>query len=515
MLLVFGVAVRQNVAAKPPKKYKKSDCSKNTQNYYKHRIRVADNERDKFRHNSIVYYFYMLGHERAEKIAKWLSGWGFEPLLVGPIAVAVLFFFFVSYDIDAVRAILTALAALSPVWLPLFLLRYGWIYWMHYIRYQNWFSTKHILLEVMLPPEVEKSPLAIEVVLSTMSNSGGEATFIDRIWRGRYRPVWALEIASNEGRVSYYMHMRAAFRNVIEARIYGQFPEAKITEVEDYVAKVPFNLEDYNIWGVEYGKIQAGAVPIKTYPAFNLDKNTDTPEVTVDPISNILEFFSQIGKDEYLWLQIILKARKKDEWYGFYKKGDSFKQGGEEAIKKVIKDAIERITGKEKDDKTKELQTQLKTRGATILTEDEKEKVNAIEKSMGKPIFEAGIRGIYMAKKERFDGSNISPLALLFGVFNTADLNSIVPSPRGLAAFNYPWQDFHDIRKNRIKEELFFHYRHRAYFYVPYDQTAIFLNPEEVATLWHFPNSRVQPPGLERVAAKRAEAPAGLPTGIQ
>jgi hypothetical protein len=348
----------------------------------------------------------------------------------------------------------------------------------------------------------------MEVALSTLLNAGGEATFIARIWNGSYRPVFSLEIASNEGRVSYYLHTRSGIRSVIEARIYGQYPEAKISVVDDYVAKVPFNLEEYNIWGVEYQKTGPGALPIKTYPLFELDKNTDTPEVTVDPITNILEFFSQIGQGEYLWLQIILKNRKKDEWYGFYKSGDVFKEAGEKAIKKVIEEATKRVAGGDKD-----IEKQLKTRGASILTEDERVKIEAIQKSMGMPTFEAGIRGLYMARKDRFNGANISPLALLFSVFNSKDLNSIVPSRRGLAAFDYPWQDFHDIRKNRIKEELFFNYHHRAYFYVPYDQTPIFLNPEEVATLWHFPNSSVQPPGLERVAAKRAEAPAGLPVG--
>lgn len=451
----------------------------------------------------------MLGHKRAEDIAKWLSEWGFEPMLVGPLLLFILFIFFVSYDLQAIGALVTALIALSPVWVPLFLLRYGWILWMHYIRYQFWFKQKHVLLEIMLPPEVEKSPLGMEVILTTLHNAGGEATFIDRIWKGSYRPVSSLEIASNEGRVSYYLHVRSGIRNAIEARIYGQYPEAKIIEIEDYVSKVPFNLEEYNIWGVEYGKTGPGAIPIKTYYDFALDKNTDTPEVTVDPISNILEFFSQIQTGEYLWLQIIIKARKKDEWYGFYKKADSFKESGEKAIKAVIKEAVDRVS--EGDEEVKK---QLKTRGASILTEEERGKIEAIQKAMAKPTFEAGIRGLYMAKRDRFNGANISPLALIFSIFNAKDRNSIVPSRRGLAAFDYPWQDFHDIRKNRIREELFFNYHHRAYFYVPYDQTPSFLNPEELATLWHFPNSRVQPPGLERVAAKRAEAPAGLPTGI-
>jgi hypothetical protein len=223
---------------------------------------------------------------------------------------------------------------------------------------------------------------------------------------------------------------------------------------------------------------------------------------------------SQIGKGEYMWLQFIIKARKKDEWYGFYKKGDTFKEEGEGAIKKVIQEAVERVVGKDtKDEKVKELQKQLKTRGAQILTEDEREKVDAIQKSMGKQIFEAGIRGLYLAKKENFKGINIgSGIISMFTPFNSADLNALGPT-RGLTPFDYPWQDFHEIRKNRIREQLFFHYKHRAYFYPPYDQTAVFMNLEEMATLWHFPSSAVQPPGLERVAAKRAEAPAGLPTG--
>lgn len=456
----------------------------------------------------------MLGHKRAEALAKWLSGWGFEPILVSPILLFFFFIFFLIKDLGALSAFITALAALSPVWVPLFLLRYVWILWMHYIRYQFWFNTKFVLLEVTLPPEVNKSPLAMEVVLSTMHNSGGEATFIKRIWNGNYRPVWSLEIASNEGRVSFYMHMRADWRNVVEARLYGQFPEAKITEVDDYVAKVPFNLNDYSIFGCEYKKREAGAVPIKTYPMYELDKDPDTPETTVDPLTHILEAMSQIGKDEYMWLQFIMKARKKDEWYGFYKKADVFKDDGEAAIKKVIQEAVERVAGKDtKDEKVKELQKQLKTRGAQILTEDERDKVDAIQKSMGMQIFEVGIRGLYLAKKESFKGVNIgSAIISMFTPFNSADLNALGPT-RGLTPFDYPWQDFHEIRKNRIREQLFFHYKHRAYFYPPYDQTAVFMNLQEMATLWHFPSSGVQAPGLERVASKRAEAPSGLPTG--
>ncbi len=462
----------------------------------------------------------MFLHEWSEKMATdssshTLRGYNIEALVVAPVAMLAVIIVAAVYDPIALKAGATAVVAMSPIWLPLFLLTTVWSSWIKYIRFQFWFSIDYVLLEITLPPEVEKSPLAMEVVLTTLWNSGGEATFIQRLWKGAYRPIWSLEIASNEGRVSYYIHTRRAFRTVIESRLYGQFPEAKITEVEDYVAKVPFNLEEYDLWGLEYAKAQPGAVPIKTYYDYAQDKNPDTPEITIDPISNTLELFSSVGKGQYLWLQFIVKARKKDEWYGFYNtKHDSFKDGGKKAIQNMIIAAAERskkILGDLGiEDKEKTTLKQAASRGAGLLSEDERTRVEAIEKSMSKLIFEAGIRGVYIAKKDRFDGVYNGALVRLFDPYRSAGLNQINPT-RGLAIFDYPWQDYKKIRQTFIKKQLYFLYRHRAYFYVPYDQVPVFLNLEELASLWHFPNSSVQPPGLERVAAKRAEAPAGLP----
>ncbi|TSC68958.1 MAG: hypothetical protein G01um101456_421 [Parcubacteria group bacterium Gr01-1014_56] len=453
----------------------------------------------------------MLPHESAEKFAKWLKAWGVEPVLLGPLFLLLLFIIFIWYDSDSIGALFTATLALSPLWVPLFLLRYFWITWMNYIRYQFWLTLDYVLLEVVLPPEVEKSPLAMEVALTTLWNSAGETTFIDRLWKGKCRAVWSLEIASNEGRVSYYIRMRRDWRNIMEARMYGQFPEARITEVEDYTEKVPFKLGEYELFGLEYIKVEAGAVPIKTYYDYELNKDPDVPETTVDPITHILELLSSIGKDEYIWLQYIVRTRKKDEWYGFYKKKDQFKEGGKEEIEKIMRGAGERAKRLAGDDP--QAQAQAASRGSSILTETERRRVEAIEKSMGKLIFEVGIRSLYFAKKERFKPIYVTPLVRMFDTYRTADLNQMNHT-RGLTIFDYPWQDYHGIRKARIQKELFSHYHDRAYFYAPHDQTPIFLNLEELASLWHFPSSTVNPPGLERVAAKRAEAPTGLPTGL-
>ena len=97
-------------------------------------------------------------------------------------------------------------------------------------------------------------------------------------------------------------------------------------EVPDYTRAIHFNLDDYDLFGLEYEKIndRPQALPIKTYIDYELDKNTDTPETKIDPLTHLFELFGSIGEGQYLWLQIIMRARKKDEWYGFYKKYNSF-----------------------------------------------------------------------------------------------------------------------------------------------------------------------------------------------
>lgn len=446
------------------------------------------------------------------------NGYRIEPLL---IAIAWFFALVVGVfflDPVALRATVMAVIAISPVVLPVMFLVTFWELWIDYIRFQFWLKQKYVLLEITLPPEVQKSPLSMELFLTALWNNGSETTFIQRIWKGQYRAIWTLEMVSNEGKIGFYLHLPDAWRNNVESRLYGQFPEAQVRivgEGEDYVSTLNFNLDEYFLWGTEYAKSGPGALPIKTYIDYQLDKNPDTPEIQVDPLSNVLEFLSSIGPGEYVWLQIVMKARKKDEWYGFYKKKDEFMEGGKEAIQKLVQGAAKRskelVASLNIEDKEGIALKQAASRGAALLSEGERRRVEGIERSMGKLLFECGIRALYICKKDHFHLVNINSLVRLFDPFRSNDFNKINVT-RGMSIFDYPWQDFREIRKRKLQNNLFHQYKHRAYFYVPYDQVPVYLTTEELATLWHFPNSIVQPPGLDRVSSKRAEAPVNLPT---
>jgi hypothetical protein len=296
---------------------------------------------------------------------------------------------------------------------------------------------------------------------------------------------------------------------VLESKLYGQYPEARVTEVEDYVAKIPFNNAEYGLWGTEFAKTDVAALPVKTYIDYALDKNPDKPESTVDPLSNLVEFLGQIGKGEYLWLQIVMQARKKDQWYGIYKEStDAWKDPAKEKISGITKAAIKRSQELLEDDAEKK---KVASRGAMLLTGGERLQVEAIERQLTKSVFECGIRGLYLANNENFNGVNIGNLVMLFAPYRQPNYNSLMPG-RGMDWFDYPWQDFRDIRQNKMKYNLFFRYKQRAYFYVPYDQVPVFMTTEELATIWHFPSSVVQTPALDRVPSRRSDAPINLPT---
>lgn len=449
----------------------------------------------------------MFLHHAAEESNKWLDGWHIEPALIAGIGMLFLVPLAWAVDPGAVIATFAALVATSPLWLPVGLFRSFWKAWMHYIRFIFWFKQPMVLLHITLPPEVTKSPLAMELFLTTLANAGGETTFIQRIWKGQYRAITTLELVSNEGRIGYYIHLRAAWKNFVEARLYGQFPEAQVAEVEDYVDAVHYSPETHELWGTEYqksGKV-AAALPIKTYIDWQLDKDPDKPETTIDPITHILEFLGTVGPDEYVWIQIVMKARKGDEWYGFYK-GDHYTADAAKQIQNITKSAVARVQGIIDDPDAKKRAGE---RGPTLMTEGDRDDVSAIERSLGKPVFDCGFRGMYIVKKSRgFDLTRVNNLVLLWSPFNGGNKLGVT---RGKSIFDYPWQDWKDIRRNMISKKLFFWYKHRAYFYVPYDQKPVCMTTEELATLWHFPNSSVKTPALERVPSRRSDAPTNLP----
>jgi len=397
----------------------------------------------------------------------------------------------------SVFAIWKPIISSAEYWAPVV---FGLIFiniWLRYVR-TKWISNiKWVMLEVKLPKEIFKSP-AMEVVLNALYQTPSGQWF-DHIFKGRVKNWFSLEIVSIEGNVHFFIRTNKIYKDIIEAQIYGQYPTAEVYEVDDYTRYVDYKGKEgeWSLWGLEYGLSKEDAYPIKTYVDYGLDKENVKEEYKTDPITSVLEFLGSIGKDEQIWIQILVQATgKRFVTPGkFFKKRD-WKAKGEELIEDIIKKARSRSGGAEN--------------APVILTKVEENQISAIERSISKLGFDCGIRGVYLSKGEAFNVSNIFSLIGAFRQYSSNELNGFTVSHP--TSFNFPWQDFKEIRVTKLKKKIFDAYKRRSYFYLPYKKKPFVLNTEELATVYHFPGGVAETPTFGRIPSKKVEPPANLPS---
>ncbi|MFW5853027.1 MAG: hypothetical protein ACOCU8_00110 [Patescibacteria group bacterium] len=371
--------------------------------------------------------------------------------------------------------------------------------WIRYIRGVYIKDVKWSLLEIRMPKEITKTPLAMEVILSGLHNTA-DNTFIKRIFEGYVRPWFTLEIVASGGRIKFYIRVMEEHRNLAESLIYSQYPSVEIKEVEDYVNNVPFGEPEaeWEMFGVEFKLEKEDAYPIKTYVDYGMDKHQEEEEKT-DPMTANLEFLGSVSSEEQIWIQIPARAsikrfQSKDS---FFKKVD-WKEDGQKLIEKLSK----RDQAKGGDQASIAL-------SAFTLTPGERKVLEAVERNVSKLGFDCGLRAIYLAPKGVFKKTNIGGLIATVKQYNSADLNGFKPDLT--TSFNYPWQDIGDRRLARRKWRLFDSYKRRSFFYPPYEKKQFVLNTEELATIFHLPGQVASTPGLDRIESNRAEPPANLP----
>ena len=356
-------------------------------------------------------------------------------------------------------------------------------------------SQKTEMFEVKLPAEVTKSPLAMELFLTSLYQTKGEGTFIDRWIDGKVRPWFSLELVSIGGKIHFYIWTWKFWKNLVESALYAQYPDIEIKEVEDYSAKIGPNFGEIDLWGTELKLSKADHYPIKTYAEYNLDKDPKE-EIKVDPMTPVFEYLAGLREGEQAWIQILVRAHKKEK----IKPGTWFeKVDWTYAAKQDVKHLKDAELPKGDAEK------------AAPLSRTEKEIIDAIEKNIGKIPFDCGIRLIYLAKKDKFQDINKAGLSGSFRQYNSAHLNSFTADDHHTTGFDYPWQDITGKKLLHKKEHILHSFQQRSFFHPPHKGHFFVLNTESLATIYHFPGSVAKTPTIQRVEAKKMEPPANLP----
>ncbi len=388
----------------------------------------------------------------------------------------------------------------TPIWLPLLAAFIAWEMWVDYTRTKFRQSNKRILLEIKLPQVIDKSPLAMELILTALHITGRESTFVDRYFKGKSRPQFSLEMVSIGGTVRFFIWTEEGYKNIIEAQIYAQYPNVEVFEVEDYTKGIVFDPTKNQIWATEFIKSKDSTLPIKTYVDYGLDQNPDE-EFKIDPLTATLEFLGAIKEGQQVWIQMIIRAHKKetrilDKKTGRYKKVDW------EYFADIEKNKIlDKLKEKPKDEKS--------SGSSRRATKGEEQIISAIEHNTSKLAFDVGIRALYFeSDKAKYNPLMIAGTMGSIRQYNSNNLNAL--KPENTTSFDYPWQDFREKRLNKKRAHMLSYFKRRAFFNLSH-RKAFVMSTEELATMFHFPGGVASTPTFSRIMSKKSEPPANLP----
>lgn len=403
-----------------------------------------------------------------------------------------------------------------------------WINWDYYYAKTKWY-----MLEIIPPKEVLMPMKAMEdvfvVLWAALANSPN--------WREQYcegvienNPDWmSFEIASIEGQLHFYVRVAAPQRHTLESTLYSHYPELEIHETTDYTKSVPQNVpnEEWDTYGEDWVLIKPSALPIRTYENFfePQGEKIAAEEKRIDPMAALLELMSKLGPGEQYWMQFIFMAMEPDD--------DKWRKEGakivskiagrpEKVVKTLFADLMDTlhhlVLGPEKEgsgekatykwlDSTKEESGDREL----LLTGGERLRLAEIERKLKNPAFRVNMKGVYVAKREKFKSAHKLISRSYFAHFSTHDLNSFLFSKKTRPKTQYVFRKrIPFLRARRM-------FRNAVLRFTPLfpdrrGEMAI-LNPEEMTTLFHFPIkiSGLVIPTMTRVESKKSGPPPNLP----
>lgn len=393
-----------------------------------------------------------------------------------------------------------------------------WESWKLYIHVRFLKSIKWVVLEIKVPKDVLKTPKAMEQIFAAAHTpySYGIRPY-DKYIKGIDEKFMSFELVGRAGETHFYLRVPAELRNLMESAIFGQYPNAEIVEVEDYLKELPHILpnDQIDVGGFEEVFAKPDHYPLRTYQAFE----ESIEEQRIDPIAQLVEAMSKMEGDQQFWMQLVTvptgldwvnKGEKeinkihnieeeKPHKSGFFPKIDLGITLGE-----AIRGPFEH-PGAASAHKTEE---KPKKQARTVLTAKEKELTEGITAKISKFGLQTTIRFMFIGRKGENPGvdRNMTFAHGYIRQFNTQTLNNLRPNKEYNSA-GYTVRGFFKPMRLNFKKRIMY----ERYTHVSHDHHAPILNIEELATIYHFPITAVTTTQLEKIESKKGAPPATLP----
>lgn len=403
-------------------------------------------------------------------------------------------------------------------WFPIFaVLVWGMVnVWLDFKQDKYAASLKYVMLDVRVPQMAIQTPKGMDIFFANLAGSRSSITWRERWLIGKEQPVFSFEIVSNEGQIQFVIRCIDKYRDLVEADLYAQYPEAQITEIADYAQNIPqkYPDEEWEAFGAELVLKNPQYLPIRTFADFEHQGEKD--QRFKDPLLPILEIMGKMRPGENFWLQILIQQPDDQSWnkegLKFLgkimgkeeKKVKSFMQEFGEMAATLPQEAVTQLTGigggaagpgdKKSDDFR-----------VFKLTPAEKYQIDAVTEKVSKIGWRTKIRVVYSAKKTKFrKGMMAAAMKGMMASYTNGIVNQFGMHNNSIPKDDYFWMEWsYAAKQTRLAKR----YANRSF---GPGASLYILNTEELATLWHFPAADARTPVLSNMGARRAEAPAGL-----
>ena len=391
-------------------------------------------------------------------------------------------------------------------------------FWLDWRRGKFAKLQEYVLLTIFIPRTNEYGPKVAEAIFAHLSGAlDGTYKFKEKWWQGKFQLAFSFEIISEEGFLQYLIRAPKAFRDLVEASIYSQYPDVQINEVPDYTDELPdgFMKENLDVWGAEIALAKDIAYPIKTYKHF---KDEYVGNEYRDPLTLILEVFSRLGHSEHFWMQLVLTPIK-DDWkdkaaVALLKilgrevpKKQSF---GEKFYEQALQISNALVTGQYQKTEEKKADDKLGK-----MAPGERKLVEAMEEKLMQIGYKTKFRALYWAKKDNFaKPKGVASFLGALSQFKTLNSNAFKPD-----ATTKPNKWIHKAQ-SLLKLQIAFIKNYKKRKGGGLGKKEMILSIEELASLWHFPQAVIgkgpgkrimRLPPIKMTTNKKAESPFAVP----
>jgi len=333
-----------------------------------------------------------------------------------------------------------------------------------------------VMLEVKLPKESQKKEdepnkqLADYLQVADQMFSTLGHYFDSRLsawWYGQ--PVFSFEVVTRDKEIIFFVGTPKQFQESVEKQIAGYYPNAQIEPSHDFRI---FDKEKEAAVGVlDLNKLFV--YPLKTYR-----------DLSADPMNNLTNSLSKLGDQVKANIQILIRPHHGGWRVAVNQAMEQLRSGRNVSM---ARHPVTRFAQASISDLLYNKNRDIKDMKPDLMREA---RMKLIQQKGEKTGFDCQIRIVVVAPTHAEAKEDVRNIFAAFAQFGSPDHNGF--------KLTYP-----ESTKRYLPYVILRHFTRRH---------ILLLNTEELATIFHFPNYLIETPGIRWFMAKRAPAPASLPT---